>query len=65
MGGGHDLMDEISHHGADGVGPVAAGNRRQLRSIMEACGFEAYVREWWHYALRDEPYPDTYFDVPS
>jgi D-alanyl-D-alanine dipeptidase len=65
MGGGHDLMDAISHHGADGVGPVEAGNRRQLRSIMEACGFEAYVREWWHYTLRDEPYPDTYFDFPS
>jgi D-alanyl-D-alanine dipeptidase len=64
MGGGHDLMDAISHHGADGVGPVEAGNRRQLRSIMEACGFEAYVREWWHYTLRDEPYPDTCFDFP-
>jgi D-alanyl-D-alanine dipeptidase len=31
---------------------------------MEASGFERYVCEWWHYALRDEPYPDTYFDFP-
>jgi D-alanyl-D-alanine dipeptidase len=65
MGGRHDLMDAISHHGAEGVGPAEASNRRQLRSIMEACGFEPYVREWWHYTLKDEPYPDTYFDFPS
>jgi D-alanyl-D-alanine dipeptidase len=31
---------------------------------MEACGFGSYAREWWHYTLRDEPHPDTYFDFP-
>jgi D-alanyl-D-alanine dipeptidase len=31
---------------------------------MERCGFASYAREWWHYTLRDEPYPDTYFDFP-
>jgi D-alanyl-D-alanine dipeptidase len=31
---------------------------------MEHGGFERYDHEWWHYALRDEPYPDTYFDFP-
>ncbi|MBQ6108562.1 MAG: hypothetical protein IJK97_10170 [Thermoguttaceae bacterium] len=20
--------------------------------------------EWWHFTLKDEPYPDTYFDFP-
>jgi D-alanyl-D-alanine dipeptidase len=64
MGGDHDLMDPISHHGATGVEPVAAENRRHLRSVMEQCGFSAYDREWWHYTLLDEPYPDTYFDFP-
>jgi zinc D-Ala-D-Ala dipeptidase len=64
MGGGHDLMDGISHHGAPGLTPVEARNRRQLRSLMEACGFRAYECEWWHYTLRDEPYPDSYFDFP-
>ena len=24
----------------------------------------SYECEWWHYSLRDEPYPDTYFDFP-
>jgi D-alanyl-D-alanine dipeptidase len=64
MGGDYDLMDEISHHGATGIAPGEARNRRQLRSIMEACGFGAYDCEWWHYTLKDEPYPDTYFDFP-
>ncbi|GAB2790003.1 D-Ala-D-Ala dipeptidase VanX [Amycolatopsis magusensis] len=64
MGGGHDLMDSISHHGAPGITQVEAENREHLRSIMETCGFRAYECEWWHYTLADEPYPATYFDFP-
>jgi D-alanyl-D-alanine dipeptidase len=64
MGGDFDLMDAISHHGAEGIGTAEARNRRCLREIMEAAGFGSYVCEWWHYTLRDEPYPDTYFDFP-
>lgn len=62
MGTPFDLMDERSHHGAAGVTPEQAFNRRQLRAIMESAGFEAYENEWWHYRLAQEPYPDTYFD---
>ena len=61
MGGGFDLMDAVSHHGAP-VGARAAQNRLLLRAIMEKSGFAPYENEWWHYALRDEPYPHTYFD---
>ncbi|NUT99278.1 MAG: M15 family metallopeptidase, partial [Saccharothrix sp.] len=64
MGGDHDVMDPIAHHGAKGITEVEAGNRHVLRSIMEDCGFLPYEREWWHYTLKDEPYPDTYFDFP-
>jgi D-alanyl-D-alanine dipeptidase len=64
MGGGHDFMDERSHHGARGVSAVEARNRRTLCEVMEQSGFVRYDHEWWHYALRDEPYPDTYFDFP-
>jgi D-alanyl-D-alanine dipeptidase len=64
MGGDHDLMDTVSHHGADGITPVEARNREHLRSIMAASGFASYGSEWWHYSLTDEPYPDTYFDFP-
>jgi zinc D-Ala-D-Ala dipeptidase len=64
MGGGHDLMDPVSHHDAGGISQAEQVNRLALRSIMEAGGFRPYDCEWWHYTLKDEPYPDTYFDFP-
>jgi D-alanyl-D-alanine dipeptidase len=64
MGGGHDLMDPISHHGAKGITPAQEDNRQHLLSVMEQGGFSPYECEWWHYTLNDEPYPDTYFDFP-
>src|ERR671925_1850033 len=38
MGGDHDLMDPISHHGASGITQVEARHRQYLCSIMAACG---------------------------
>ena len=64
MGGDFDLMDPISHHGAQGITQVEARNRQYLCYIMEACGFVSYDWEWWHYTLKHEPYPNTYFDFP-
>jgi zinc D-Ala-D-Ala dipeptidase len=64
MGGDHDLMDSVSHHEAKGIREAEARNRRYLRSIMEASGFSSYTTEWWHYTLRNEPFPDSYFDFP-
>jgi zinc D-Ala-D-Ala dipeptidase len=64
MGGDHDLMDPISHHGARGITSAEARNRQLLCSVMEDSGFGRYDCEWWHYKLNDEPYPDTYFDFP-
>jgi zinc D-Ala-D-Ala dipeptidase len=64
MGGDHDLMDSVSHHGANAITQVEARNRQCLFEIMAASGFNSYDYEWWHYTLRGEPYPDTYFDFP-
>jgi D-alanyl-D-alanine dipeptidase len=64
MGGGHDLMDPVSHHGAPGITAREAHHRALLCAVMEDAGFARYDREWWHYTLVDEPYPDTYFDFP-
>ena len=37
-------------------------NRLILRNAMLRHGFEGLDSEWWHFTLRNEPYPDTYFD---
>ncbi|MDR0381588.1 MAG: D-Ala-D-Ala dipeptidase VanX, partial [Oscillospiraceae bacterium] len=64
MGGDFDLMDELSHHGAKGITPSETRNRNLLRSLMESSGFEAYRFEWWHYVLKNEPFPCRDFDFP-
>ena len=43
---------------------VQITNRRILREAMVAAGFEPLAEEWWHFTLKDEPYPDRYFDFP-
>lgn len=62
MGSGWDFFGEISWHSSDLVDPKQKANRRKLKAIMEKYGFKAYSKEWWHYTLRDEPFPTTYFD---
>ena len=39
-------------------------NRMILRRAMLAHGFKPLSTEWWHFTLRDEPFPDTYFTFP-
>ena len=40
------------------------GNRMILRAAMLRHGFKPLDSEWWHFTLKDEPYPDTYFAFP-
>ena len=39
-------------------------NRMILRQAMMNHGFEPLDEEWWHFTLKNEPYPDTYFTFP-
>ena len=39
-------------------------NRMLLRRVMLKNGFKPYENEWWHFTLRDEPFPNQYFDFP-
>lgn len=64
MGTCFDFMDERSHHASKGITGEEAHNRQVLSSIMEKSGFEPYAYEWWHYKLKDEPYPGRFFDFP-
>lgn len=39
-------------------------NRMILRRAMIAHGFDPFPTEWWHFTLKNEPFPDTYFTFP-
>ena len=62
MGSGFDFFGEISHHDTNLITKKQEANRNILRNAMVAAGFEAYSKEWWHYQLKNEPYPDKYFN---
>ncbi|GFK93449.1 D-alanyl-D-alanine dipeptidase [Fundidesulfovibrio magnetotacticus] len=64
MGTGFDCMDVLSHSLTPDIPFVAQSNRMLLRRLMENNGFSPYEQEWWHFTLRKEPFPDTYFDFP-
>ena len=64
MGGTFDWFGEESHPDYKGVTEEQLANRMLLREIMLAHGFKPLAEEWWHFTLKDEPYPDTYFDFP-
>ena len=64
FGTGYDCMDELSATTSPGVGAEARKNRLMLRDLMMAAGFKSYRREWWHFELIDEPFPNQSFDFP-
>ncbi len=64
MGSPFDLFSEISHPDSKLVTPQQYENRMKLQSAMIRGGFEPIDCEWWHFTLKDEPYPDTYFEFP-
>ncbi|VAW23896.1 D-alanyl-D-alanine dipeptidase [hydrothermal vent metagenome] len=37
-------------------------NRKILQEVMQKYSFRNYPKEWWHFTLRNEPYPNTYFN---
>ena len=39
-------------------------NRMILQKAMLRHGFKLLDCEWWHFTLKDEPFPDTYFNFP-
>jgi len=64
MGTGFDCFSTLSHTRSRKVSAAQQANRELLRGTMRACGFYNNPSEWWHYTLRAEPYPETYFDFP-
>lgn len=64
MGTPYDFFSQRSWPSDTRVSADARANRRMLAGAMRARGFRPYEKEWWHFTLRGEPFPDTYFDFP-
>lgn len=62
MGTGFDCFNELSHTENPNLTPQQRANRLLLNSLMDKYGFKNLAEEWWHYTLRNEPFPQTYFD---
>jgi D-alanyl-D-alanine dipeptidase len=64
MGTPFDFFSPRSAPSDHSVGAEARANRALLARAMARRGFRPYDKEWWHFTLRQEPYPQTYFDFP-
>ncbi|WED43266.1 M15 family metallopeptidase [Legionella cardiaca] len=59
-----DCLDVSAHTNYQHLTPQQKANRLLLRNLMMRYGFVPYKEEWWHFTLKNEPYPKTYFDFP-
>jgi zinc D-Ala-D-Ala dipeptidase len=64
MGTPFDFFSPRSWTDSPSVTAEQHANRMLLAAAMRRHGFRGYDREWWHFTLRGEPYPDTFFDFP-
>lgn len=64
LGGPYDFFDKRSWTEYTNITKNQRAIRLMLKRRMEKHGFVSYEKEWWHFTLKNEPYPDTYFDFP-
>jgi D-alanyl-D-alanine dipeptidase len=64
MGTPFDFFGPRSWPSDRSISAQAQANRALLAQAMRKRGFRPYDKEWWHFTLRHEPYPETYFDFP-
>jgi zinc D-Ala-D-Ala dipeptidase len=64
MGTPFDFFSPKSWPADPSISAEAHANRMLLANAMSRRGFRPYDKEWWHFTLRDEPFPETYFDFP-
>ncbi|MDA8644097.1 M15 family metallopeptidase [Flavobacteriaceae bacterium] len=62
MGGDWDYFGKRSHYDFKPLNRLQKENRKRLREVMRAVGFKPYEKEWWHFTLSQEPFPNDYFD---
>lgn len=62
MGSSFDLFDAVSSCDNREITDSQYEMRMYLQNKMIKNGFLAFKGEWWHFTLKDEQFPDTYFD---
>jgi D-alanyl-D-alanine dipeptidase len=62
MGTPFDFFDPKSGSEYADLTATQRANRVLLKTVMVKQGFKPYPKEWWHFTLKEEPYPDTYFN---
>ncbi|CAH8295747.1 D-alanyl-D-alanine dipeptidase [Mariniflexile fucanivorans] len=64
MGSNYDFFGEASWVNYKHISESQKVNRQLLQEVMLKFGFKNYSKEWWHFTLKNEPFPITYFDFP-
>ena len=64
MGSPYDFFGTPSHITFKKLTPQQKKNRWLLQKVMIDHGFKPYKNEWWHFTLKNEPFPETYFNFP-
>jgi D-alanyl-D-alanine dipeptidase len=64
MGSAFDFFGKESWPEYRAVSAQQRAHRMLLQALMTQHGFRPYPREWWHFTLENEPYPDSYYDFP-
>jgi zinc D-Ala-D-Ala dipeptidase len=62
LGSGYDCLDALATTSNPDAGDTALRNRQMLKSSMQEAGFRPYAKEWWHFELANEPFPQDGFD---
>ena len=62
MGSSFDLFDPVSWHTNKEISSAQYEMRMYLQKKMIKFGFKPYEKEWWHFQLKNEPFPNTYFN---
>ncbi len=62
MGSPYDFFGEESWVEYAEITETQKANRDLLQQVMQKYNFRNYANEWWHFTLRWEPFPETYFD---
>lgn len=64
MGSKFDFFGMRSWVNYEHITEKQKANRQFLQHIMNKHGFRSYAKEWWHFTLKNEPFPYDYFDFP-